>query len=415
MTPERVLILHDYAGSRGGAEVVALDLRQGLRARGIDARLMTTTADTRTMTEDEAPDYTVFGTTGQFRALPEIYNPGACSGLARVLREFRPEVVHVLMFLTSLSPSILRALRDVPVVHMANTYRVTCPTGFRWRPEAGLCTLKAGRACRKAGCFTRMGIVPRRIQMALLDRWAPVIDRRVAPSQAMAEILGRHGWPITDVIPNGIPEIARTGPMADTPIVAYAGRLTAEKGVGWLLDAVAAAGDGFEVDILGDGPERGALEAQAQRLRLGPRVRFHGKLPRETAQEVLSRAWLQVVPSLWPEPFGLVTAEALMRGTPVLVTDQGAQPEIVQDGRTGWVVPVGDVTAMAERLVDAIKDKARLDAMGKAGSAEARARFGVDRQIESYIAVYSDVLDEKRANTKTARDGRTSLTQGSHS
>ncbi|MEM9032702.1 MAG: glycosyltransferase, partial [Pseudomonadota bacterium] len=140
MKPQRVLILHDYAGSRGGAEILALDIRAGFRARGIDTRLMTTTVDAQTMTPEETPEYLCSGTNGRLRALSETFNLDARRQLSKSLKEFQPDVVLVLMFLTALSPAILAPLRGTPTVYMHMTYREVCPTGLRWRPEEGLCT-----------------------------------------------------------------------------------------------------------------------------------------------------------------------------------------------------------------------------------------------------------------------------------
>lgn len=398
MKPERVLILHDYAGSRGGAEILALDLRAGLRSRGIDARLMTTTADRDPSQDDETSDYLCAGTTGRLRALPETYNPAARARLAQVLREFRPDIVQLMMFLTALSPSILPLLRDVPVVHSCMTYREVCPTGLRWRPGTGLCTVEAGMVCRELGCFSRVGIVSRRAQLALLRRWQHVVDRCIAPSEAMAAIMRSHGWPVTDIFPFAVPETVAMAETADTPIIAFAGRLTQEKGVDWLIDAVAHAGERLgraRIDILGDGPVRPALEARVRQRGIGDRVVFHGRVKRRVAQTMLSRAWVQVVPSLWPEPFGLVVAEALMRGTPAIVTDQGAPPEIVQHGRTGWTVPVGDVAALAETLVEALQDRTRLLEMGAVAAADARERFDMVHYIDRHLAIYGQLLDRE--------------------
>ena len=393
-SPARVLILHDYAGSRGGAELLSLDLRRGLRARGIDARLMTTTADAHDMDPEAAPDYTCFGTSGRLRAFPETYNPSARRELQRVLETFKPDVVSVLMFMTALSPAILSALRDVPTVILHMTYREICPTGLRWRPNDGLCDAKAGWACQANGCFGKVGILPRIAQMKLLDRYAGIFDRRVAPSHAMANILDEQGWNVTDVLPFGIPPHEGGGTQSQTPLIAYAGRLTEEKGVGWLLDAVAHAGARLgdtRVEILGDGPAREGLEAQAHGLGIADRVMFRGKVKRTESQNVLGRAWLQVIPSLWPEPFGLVAAEALARGTPALVTDQGAPPEIVEHGKTGWVVPVGNVSAMAERLIEAVEDPARLAEMGQAGIAAAKARYSVERWVDGCVDIFRQI------------------------
>lgn len=396
----KVLLLHDYAGSRGGAELLSLDLRRGFRSRGIDTRLMTTTADAHEMNPEVAPDYQCFGTTGRIRALPETYNPSARRELQRVLKEFKPDVVALFMFMTALSPSVLAALRDVPTVLLHMTYREICPTGLRWRPDAGLCEAKAGWDCQANGCFSKVGILPRLAQMSLLDRNKHIVDRSVAPSHAMAQILKNHGWNVTDVLPFGIPAHEADASRSDTPLFAFAGRLTDEKGVDWLLDAVAHAGERLakaQVEILGDGPARSALEAQAERLGIADRVTFRGKVERAESQNVLGRAWLQIIPSLWPEPFGLVTVEALSRGTPVLVTDQGAPPELVDHGKTGWIVPVGDVSAMADRLVEATQNPALIEKMGSNAVVSTKTRYSVDAWVDGCIRIFSELSSpEKR-------------------
>ena len=394
----RVLLLHDYAGSRGGAELLGLDLRAGLRARGIDARLMTTTADSRTAKSDEAPEYYCKGTTGPLRALPETFNPSARIQLNKVLQEFKPDVVQLLMFLTALSPSVLAPLRDIPTVYMHLTFREICPSGLRWRPENGLCRERVGWSCKTNGCFSTVGMIPRLMQMHLLERYKHVIDRSVAPSEAMAEILREQGWPVTDMLPFGVPPQKFGGEVNETPLIAFAGRLTEEKGVAWLLDAVASAGDrlqGARVEIVGDGPYRETLEAKAEALSLGERVDFRGKLSRSECEDVLSRAWVQVVPSLWPEPFGLVTAESLTRGTPVIVTDQGAPSEMVDDGRTGWVVPVWDVDTMADRWVEATRHRAGVREMGEVGAKAAQERYDMGKWVDGYVDIYEELIEKR--------------------
>ncbi|MEM6823876.1 MAG: glycosyltransferase family 4 protein, partial [Pseudomonadota bacterium] len=237
-------------------------------------------------------------------------------------------------------------------------------------------------------------------------------DRSIAPSHAMAKILRDNGWPVTDVLPFGVPDVERSCEPAETPLIAYAGRLTEEKGVGWLLDGVAKAGPalrGATVEILGDGPSRPALETQAHRLGIADRVVFHGKLSRTESQQVLGRAWVQVIPSLWAEPFGLVTAESLIRGTPVIVTDQGAPSEMVDDGRTGWVVPVGDVGAMAERLIDATRDRDQMLRMGAVASAGAKIRYDVDTWIDSYLGILGEMLTPKEGSGAEATHLRSAL------
>ncbi|MGF1560567.1 MAG: glycosyltransferase family 4 protein [Geminicoccaceae bacterium] len=302
--------------------------------------------------------------------------------------------------MTQLSPSILPALRATPTVYAINTYRLVCPTGLRWTPGEGLCQRPAGEACAMAGCLSRLGAVPRQVQLALVKRFGDSIDRLIAPSSVMANIFAQHGWPCQHVIPHAVPAHRRRQARSDTPLVAFAGRLTQEKGAGWLLKAVAqadAALPGLRVEIIGDGPQRQALERLSGELGLADRVQFLGHLERMASQARLERAWVQVVPSLWPEPFGLVAAEALARGTAVIASDSGGPREIVDHGETGLVVATGDVAALAQALVTLTRDRALALAMGEAGQRVARERYGERAWVEAYLNVYGDMLDARAA------------------
>jgi glycosyltransferase involved in cell wall biosynthesis len=386
---ERILILHDYAGRRGGAEFIALDLRRLLLERGYDARLMTSTADN--FAADDVPDFLCHGTNGRFRAVTETFNYSARSRLGQVMAQFRPDIVQVVMFLTQLSPAILPLLRNVPTVYSINTYRAICPKGTRWLPDRGVCTLSAGMNCRRAGCFGHLGVVPRLLQLELFRRSRDRIDMTIAPSRTMADILEANGWPVHKVIPHAVANHRRSQPIAATPLIGYAGRLVAEKGVDWLLTAFAEAGAALaqaQLLIVGDGPERAALTAQARRLGIADRTIFAGHRSRQETQSLLEPAWVQVIPSLWPEPFGLVAAEAMMRGAAVVTGDVGAPRDIVRDGVSGRVVRAGDTGALAGALTELALNPERTAAMGAAGRQIALDVFSEDHWVEEYIAAY---------------------------
>ncbi len=391
-TPRRVLILHDYAGGRGGAEHIALDLRRGLRLRGIEARLLTSTADP--FNDDQAPDATCPGRTDGLRVMSETWNPAAARAVANEIKRFQPDIVQIVMFLTQLSPAILSVLDSVPAVYTANTYRATCPTGLRWRPGLGLCSVKPGLTCCLSGCVSPLGFLPRMIQSRLARRGRDRLDRIVAPSHAMAGILSEHGWPVDHVVPYTVEDIPRVDSIAATPVIAYAGRLTEEKGLEVLVRAVAAGGPALastRLLIVGDGPHRAAIESLVMTCGLTERTTFTGYLGRAESQTALEQAWVQVVPSLWPEPFGLVAAEAMMRGTAVIVSDSGALPEVVGTG--GIVVPAANVAALAAALVEVVADRGRAESLGKAGRIVATRSLASRPWIDAHVAIYRDLLN----------------------
>jgi glycosyltransferase involved in cell wall biosynthesis len=102
------------------------------------------------------------------------------------------------------------------------------------------------------------------------------------------------------------------------------------------------------------------------------------------------RATLAVVPSLWPEPFGMVAMEALASGTPVVASRVGGLPEIVRDGLDGVLVPPGDTVALASTIRDLLSDGARRSGMACAAVAGA-SRFSPDAVVDALDAVYAGV------------------------
>ena len=113
----KILLISDYATPTGGAEILTISLRDGLRSRGHDARLFASSA--RPNGAHSQADYHCFGTTSGFRTLLQSANFWAARKLKRILAEFQPDVVHVTLFLTQLSPLILPLLKNVPSLYYA--------------------------------------------------------------------------------------------------------------------------------------------------------------------------------------------------------------------------------------------------------------------------------------------------------
>lgn len=399
---ERVLLIHDYAGTRGGAELIVQDLRASLRSRGIDARLMASTADT--FDSGSAPDYEFRGSTGSLRALREAINPDAVRVARRVIREFDPQVVHLGMILTQASPAILPALRGRAVVWTANEFRPVCPKGTRSLPDGRPCHHRVGLACQREGCFRLWGLGPRLLQLALLERWRRTVDLVVSPSKAFAEVLERHGFAVDAIVPHGVFVPPTRQHSAGGQLIGFAGRLLPEKGVAVLiaaLSALAAEPIPVRLWIAGEGPARAALEEQARRLGIADRVDFLGHLPREELQRRFAAVTVQVVPSVWSEPFGLVTAEAMARGTPVVASAVGASIELIQDGQTGYLVPPGDAGALAQRLTAVLGDPVGREAVAEAAWRVASTTFGLELMTDRLLAVYRGLLS--RAVSRLAK------------
>jgi glycosyltransferase involved in cell wall biosynthesis len=136
-----------------------------------------------------------------------------------------------------------------------------------------------------------------------------------------------------------------------TFVVGFVGRLVEEKGGALLLDALARLDGVWQLDVIGDGPEKSALEAQARRLRIADRITF-GTLPSVRMPGYYQGLDALAVPSLtrenWKEQFGRVIIEAMACGVSVIGSSSGAIPDVIGDA--GLIFPEGDAQALADGL-----------------------------------------------------------------
>jgi phosphatidyl-myo-inositol dimannoside synthase len=179
----------------------------------------------------------------------------------------------------------------------------------------------------------------------------------------------------------------------------FIGRLVARKGVPVLLDAIALLrGDPrLSVRIIGDGPEREALQARAAQLGLADRVTFEGTVSADRLKDALAGCDALVLPAIVTEKgetegLGVVLIEAMQYGKLAIATDTGGIPDIVEDGATGILVKPGDAVALAAAIRGAMNDPARALRLAAAGRDHATEEFSWDSIIGRLVEVYEDVV-----------------------
>jgi colanic acid/amylovoran biosynthesis glycosyltransferase len=179
--------------------------------------------------------------------------------------------------------------------------------------------------------------------------------------------------------------------------ILFVGRLVQKKGCEFLLKAVAEVHRALpltSLTIIGDGPLRRDLQAQASRLDVP--VRFLGALPAIQIRDYMSRASIFCVPSLRAdngdsEGFGMVFAEAQAMGTPVVSFSHGGIPEAVEDGRTGLLVPERDTKALAAAMIRLLHDADLWHSFSVKGSERVRDHFSLEKQTRALEDIYLSV------------------------
>ena len=215
----------------------------------------------------------------------------------------------------------------------------------------------------------------RPLARAILRRMRVVL----AVSTALAGEARRLGARDVRVVPNGVELPEDVGPEAEPPEILFAGRLSREKGI---LELVEAA-RGHELVVAGDG----SLRAQVPQAR--------GWLPHEELERLYDRAAVVACPS-HREGFGVVCAEAMAHGRAVVASDVGGLRDLVVDGKTGLLVPPGDVPALRAAIERLLADPELRRRLGAAGRERARERFSWERVTAETLRAYGDVSGRGR-------------------
>ncbi len=328
-----------------------------------------------------------------------LWNRAAARRLRRLLERERPAVVHFHNTFPLLSAAPLRAAKraGVAVVQTLHNFRLFCPNGLLLRsgrpcrdclgrgfPWAGL-RHACYRGSRAATALAAAAVVARRLS----GTWHDGVDAYIALSQFARGIFVSAGVPEgkLTVKPNFIhpdpgPGDGRGG------YVLYLGRLSEEKGIRVLLEAWRMLEPAARLRIVGDGPLRDTLREQYPEST----VEWAGRLTREEALEALRQAAWLAVPSICYEGSPLAVLEALAVGTPVIASDLGSLPELVEPGRTGWLAPPGDAPAWAAVLDRALSQRAQAAAMRPEARRCYRSRYTGEVNHQALLAIYRQAV-----------------------
>lgn len=378
---------HYFAPSVGGVETIVKSLASGLG---------------RLQTEEGRPEFNVTVVTQTSRGsfddsalpFPVIRMPG----LARLFRLIRDcDVLHVAG--PSLAPLILGKLLRKPVVLEHHGFQTICPNGqLLIEPQGEPCPghFMAGRhrICLKCNAG-RGGSASFKLWLLTFVRrfLAKRVKANVMPTQWLGELLQ---LPSREWIPHGLEPreelpVPRKAKAAFTRIV-FQGRLVSTKGVKTLLEAtelLLKENCPFDLRIIGDGPERAGMEAVAARAPFAGRVTFTGRLGAADLERELAGANIVALPSVGGEVFGLVVAENMQRGLPVVASDLGAFVEVIGDG--GMVFRAGDAKELARCLKELINDTKLREMLGMAARRRVESMFSLERMIGGHAALYKRI------------------------
>ncbi len=318
------------------------------------------------------------------------------------LENARADIVHI----HGRSEYILRHLhessRSKIVIHHHN-YGFFCPgQDFYWTKQRRICPSSFGCRClfnaylRTCQMSRRPGSV-----LAAYDRvrqnlaFAGRASLFIANSSFLQHELVENGLPANKTaVLNYFTSLPRTEDSGSIPgRVLFIGRIAESKGIDALLQALALLGESPEwsLVIAGDGYYEHRIRNCIQKLGLMKRVSFAGWVSATTKSQLLREASVVVVPSLWPEAFGIVGIEAMAHARPVVAFNVGGIKDWLSHDRTGYLVPPGNIHDMAFRIKSLLQNPEVAVSMGKVGQHEVKRRFLADRHLQALLRLYDQV------------------------
>jgi glycosyltransferase involved in cell wall biosynthesis len=378
MAGERVLFV-DHTGQIGGAELILLDVVQGRK-------------DSSAFLFEQGP---------LAKALAERGLPVITSRWGQGLAKFRRDsswlkALPLFGRLAAITAELARAARQYDVVY-ANSQKAFV--------LAAITNLVARRPLiwhlHDIISPAHFGVLQRRLQVLLANSFAA---RVIVPSEAAAAAFIESGGrrSLVEVVPNGLAvqpvpasrqELRQRLGLPTGPLVGVFSRLAPWKGQHVLVQALADLPDVHCIIVgdalFGEQDYAAQLRRLVADLGLGGRVHFLGH--RSDVPVLMQAMDAMVHPSIDPEPFGRTLVEAMLAGVPVIATDAGAAPDILEHGRAGMLVPPGDSSALAEAVDTVLAEPDLLKPQLDYASRRARTHYSLARMLDSIGLLIRDV------------------------
>lgn len=408
MPKSRLLAINNYFYRRGGAESVFLDHMQMFERAGWDVApfSMQGLKNLPTRWSSYFPSEIEFGrqeglATKLSDAGKIIYSREAQNHIERLVRDFRPDIAHAHNVYHHLSPAIFQTLKKqgIPLIMTAHDLKIVCPA-YTMLSNGHICEKCKGgnitqvltnRCMKGSAALSGLILLETAIHRAL-GLYRNTLDRVVAPSRFYRDKIIEWGWPADRIvyIPNFVdPSFVHETPAAEEDYFVFAGRLSREKGIATLIDAIGATGQ--KLVVAGTGPDADVLKAKAAAL--GANVSFVGHVSGAPLRQLIGGAKALVLPSEWYENAPISVLEAYGLGRPVIGAEIGGIPELVRSEETGLLAKSGNAESLGAALqrMDAIGPGGRRR-MGLAGRDWVLANFSAQAYQDRMIELYGELV-----------------------
>jgi glycosyltransferase involved in cell wall biosynthesis len=402
----RILKINKFFYPKGGSELYMFRLSELLDKKGNETAFFSMIHENNKQSEwngyfIENIDYhRRMSVKNQLKVLKKmLYSREAYSKTLKIIDEFKPDVAHIYNFNHQLTPSVLFASKErgVPVVTSVSDYKIVCPS-YLMLNHGNVCERCKGKRfynclftrCHKGSFKNSLAVlIESYLHHKVLNSYGN-IDRFICPSVFVMNKIREMGLKgdcvhlpcyidVNKWKPDGVSDRARG------KNILFCGRLSREKGVLTLIDAV----NGLDVNltIVGEGPFRKEIERGIKARGLN-NVRLTGYLDTAELMERIKESLFLIVPSEWYEVFGLVIVEAFAFGLPVIGADIGAIPELVKEGENGLLFVPGNAADLRAKIKYFLDNPGEARRMGKNAREFVEKKFNEDKYYGEIMNAY---------------------------
>ena len=363
----KILLINDFAEKIGGVEIYCYRLKNLLEIEGHKVKF--------------------FGGQGGLegnklrRFITTIFSIKYYLRIKAEIKDFEPDIIHAHSFSSNISPSFLIAAKkyDIPVVVTPPIFgHYTIPKITFKKPYRVISWLKAW------------------FHQELKKKY---IDYFICPSNILAEHLKNNVGIDSSKI--GIvkhfiewEQPAEAKNSYDKKDILYVGRLSEEKGIEYLIQAIPKIKEEhpeIELHIIGEGNIKQNLKDLTNKLEIEDKVLFHGYLPHENLATRYRKSSVFVLPSVCMENAPLTILEAMSQGISIITTNIGGQAELIQDGVNGLLVKPGDTEDLAEKICNILDNPELAREMGKRGRKMVERNHTPEKHLKRLIEIYEEV------------------------
>lgn len=401
----KILLVNKFHYLKGGSEKYYFDLAKLLKENGHEVAFFSM-QDEKNI-ETDCKEYFVksldMNSKNPFKAVDIIYSRKNKKIMEKALEDFKPDIVHLNNFQRQLSASIIKPIkkRNIPIVFTAHDLQAICPAIVMLDNEKNICEkcLKGkyincikGKCVKNSGLKSILGAVEGKYYR-LKKIYSKKIDKIISPSEFYKLKLIQDGIQEDKVeaIHNFINIDDYNVKVEDEGYALYYGRIIKEKGIMTLLNAFKNIKK-HKLYIAGTGPDVEKVEKYIKENNMADRVELLGFLDSKDVKAYVRKARFIVVPSIWYENCPYSVLETLAMGKPIIGSNLGGIPELVQNEKTGLIYKYNNEKELEEKMNYLFENKEKALEFGKNSKEVARNEFSKENYYKKLMKIYEGAI-----------------------